>query len=285
MTAEVTSEQQQLHDFLKNPSVEQALERYSKAYDHDPIEVVIPDKLWVIQGRFHMMIMGSLSKAGFTYVTRTMVIAKDGDQIVLINPFHLSEDGYKQIEALGSVKCLLRTSPNHGGDAPAVVKRFPQAEYWIVDGITLPDGWTTLGVTTKTMSPANLPIEGAELLLVPGLFYTEGVLILPYGEGVLVTVDILQNHNKGACATKHNSYLMGVFMKAGGFQGKGRAGPAMVKSYSQFGKDPMDFLPAFFRILLEKRWSIFISGHGPALVDNAKESVRATLTEQFKVDI
>eukprot|EP00965_Chrysotila_dentata_P126295 4174186-Pleurochrysis_carterae.AAC.3 len=77
MTAEVTSEQQQLHDFLKNPSVEQALERYSKAYDHDPIEVVIPDKLWVIQGRFHMMIMGSLSKAGFTYVTRTMVIAKD----------------------------------------------------------------------------------------------------------------------------------------------------------------------------------------------------------------
>uniref|UniRef100_A0A7S3LLM5 Metallo-beta-lactamase domain-containing protein n=1 Tax=Aplanochytrium stocchinoi TaxID=215587 RepID=A0A7S3LLM5_9STRA len=245
-------------------------------YYHSDIETILPGKVYYVSGRWHIKIFAPLYHLGLTYIQRGMTILRaENGELSLVNSIKLGEDGLKSLDKLGKVKNIVRIGSNHGGDDFFYSKRYPDADYWALKGMVVPEDFEK---QINYMTESKLPFEGAKLLLLPETPFPEGILIVPWGPGVAVTCDAIQCNHMFA---PHTSLLMSLFMKLGGFVGDGIFGPGMLDfAYKCWGKDPQKILPPFLKKFLEEPWDILCPGHSFAF-QNAKEAVHKTLTNQF----
>ena len=87
----------------------------SPIYPHDPIEEIQPDVF---------MVRGSIKLNPVIRITRNMAIIRHNDELTLVDPIRLSSDEEKHLEALGTVKQILRLGPMHSVDDAYYMNRY-----------------------------------------------------------------------------------------------------------------------------------------------------------------
>lgn len=227
---------------------------FPAALPHGPITTVV-DGVYLVRGTFQM---GPGMRIG-----RTMTIVALSDGLAILNAVRLDASGERELERLGTVKHLVKLSDSHGVDEPYYVDRY-EPEVW-----TLPDAKAGRVTATQALGPA-VPIPGARLLRYPGTRgWHESALLLPHGEGTLVSCDALQNHADFDGA----NFVGRIMTPLLGFKG----GVIVPPMWRKAQKVPPEGVRAAMAEVSACTFQNLITGHGPAVVGGAGELVRAAI--------
>lgn len=228
---------------------------FAPATAHGPIEAVFPN--------VHM-VTGTVRMGFAMVVTRNMTIVRQGAELTVLNAVRLSPEGEAALDALGTVKHVLRLGNFHGMDDPYYVHRYG-AKLWS------PPGMKPGAVApTDELKPGSCPIEGATVFLFEKGRVPEAALVLPQDGGVLIPCDAYQNWTTFAGC----SWLIRITAPMMGF-GPTHIGGPWTKG---MGLD----VRADFTRLLELPFHHLIPAHGTVLRDTAKEGLRVAIEARFK---
>jgi hypothetical protein len=232
----------------------------SPVYEHDAIEEVQTDVF---------MVRGCIKMNALMTITRNMAIVRHAGELTLVDPIRLSASEEKRLEALGTVKRILRLGPMHGVDDPYYVDRYA-AELWAPGSSEAhPEPKPTL-----TFDPTTaLPFPDAELFCFEGLKQPEAALLLRRGPGLLITCDAIQNYGD----YRHNNLFARLLMPFIGFPKTTIVGPIWVKMMTPEGGS----LESEFRRLLELEFDQLLSAHGSLLETGAHEACERAVDKMF----
>ena len=232
----------------------------SPVYEHDPIEEIQTDVF---------MVRGCIKMNPLMTITRNMAIVRHAGELTLVDPIRLSASEEKRLEALGTVKRILRLGPMHGVDDPYYVDRYA-AELWAPgpsEAHPEPNPTLTFDATTA------LPFPDAELFCFEGLKQPEAALLLRRGPGLLITCDAIQNYGD----YRHNNLFARLLMPFIGFPKTTIVGPIWVKMMTPEGGN----LESEFRQLLELEFDQLLSAHGSLLETGAHEACERAVDKMF----
>ena len=233
------------------------------AQNQDPIEQ-IGDDLFVVHGSVMMLPM--------VRITRNMTVVRHAGELTLINAVRLHDDALKTLEALGTVKRVLRLGPLHGLDDAFYIDQY-QAELWgFKDGTTYP----TANITHELTAHTELPFPNAELHCFGHLKETEGVILLKQAPGILLTCDAIQSYSTPP-HMPHTAWLTQKLMPLIGFPNKTIIGPMWVKRMVL----DLEATKAEFRTILTLDFDQLLSGHGTFVAKNAKEELQQAYKNIF----
>jgi len=236
------------------------LSRYPLALPHDPIREIAPD-LFFAPGAFDV--------APLMRVSRNMVVVRNGDELTLVNPIRLSPQGESDLEALGTVRHVVRLGYFHGADDAYTVARFG-AEFWCQARSThhqqpAPDHELREGEAT--------PLPNAEVVEFRESKRPECVMLLKRDPGVLLTCDALQYYG----TLERHSIIAKLAMPLMGFRRRLMIGPLWLKYMTKAGGS---MRPDFER-LAELEFDALIAAHGIPLMSGAKDATRAAIQDAF----
>ena len=194
--------------------------------------------------------------------SRNMTVLRDGQDLTLINTLRLDDAGLASLEALGSVKHIVKLGSFHGRDDAFYVRRYGP-EVWAPAGMPHERGVKT---TRELRHGEPGPVTGSSTFVFNTPNALEAVLRLDREGGVLVTCDSIQNMQE---ADEYFDELTAERMAAMGFLAKANLGPGWLTqgkpSASDF--DALDSLS--FRHIL--------SAHGKPLLDDAKPALKTSV--------
>ena len=229
-------------------------------YDHDPIEEIQPDVF---------MVRGSIKMNALTTITRNMGIVRHDGELTLVDPIRVTAAEEKRLDALGTVKRILRLGPLHGVDDPYYMERYG-AQLWAPGPSEAhPEPKPTLTFDSST----ELPFPEAELFRFRGLKQPEAALLLSRGKGLLITCDAIQNYGD----YRHNNLPARLLMPLIGFPKTTIVGPIWVKMMTPEGGN----LESEFRRLLELEFDQLLSAHGSLLETGAHEACERAVDKMF----
>jgi hypothetical protein len=232
----------------------------SPVYDHDPIEEIQADVF---------MVRGCIKMNALMTITRNMAIIRHADELTLVDPIRLSAAEEKRLDALGTVKRILRLGPMHGVDDPYYAERYG-AQLWAPG----PSGAHPEPKPTLTFDPTTaLPFPDAELFCFEGLKQPEAALLLRRGAGLLITCDAIQNYGD----YRYNNLPARLLMPFIGFPKTTIVGPIWVKMMTPEGGS----LESEFRRLLELEFDQLLSAHGSLLETGAHEACERAVDKMF----
>ena len=229
-------------------------------YEHDPIEEIQPDVF---------MVRGSIKMNALMTITRNMAIVRHAGELTLIDPIRLCSDAERRLDALGTVKRILRLGPMHGVDDPYYIERYG-AELWAPGpSESYPEPKPDVEFDAST----PLPFPDAELFCFAGLKQNEAALLLRRGPGLLITCDAIQNYGD----YRHNNLPARLLMPLIGFPKTTVVGPMWVKLMTPKGAS----LESEFRRLLELDFDQLLSAHGSVLATGAHEACERAVDKMF----
>ena len=153
--------------------------KYAPAYKHGKISELFENVYWV---------HGSVKMAPAMYMNRNMVIIREKDNLFLINPIRLNEEGENHLKKLGKVKAIIRLGDFHGLDDQYYVDTFG-CEFWCQSGqktYTYPKPSNTI---TADIKP---PFDDADFFIFSKALCPEAALYLK-DKQLLITTDSVQN--------------------------------------------------------------------------------------------
>lgn len=198
--------------------------------------------------------------------SRTMLVVREGDELVLVNTVRLDEAGLAALDALGRVRDVVRLGAFHGRDDAFYRARYG-ARLWAVPGSAHADG---LAADRELVDGGELPLVGARALVFRSSRHPEAALLLERAGGVLVTCDAVQNWTG---IDPYFSPETGAQFEAGGL-----LRPANVPSTWTHACAPA---AADFARLLTLPFRHLVTGHGPPLVDAAHAAVTDGVRRAF----
>lgn len=237
-------------------------ESYSPAWPHGELRPFL-DGLWYVMGT------NFVHHAGADLQTsRTMLVVRDGDDLTLVNTVRLDEAGLRALDALGTVRDVVRLGAFHGRDDPFYRRRYG-ARLWAVPGSVHADGRAEdRGIAER----GELPIVGASAHVFGTARHPEAALVLERSGGVLVACDAVQSW----------SYVDGFFSAETGaaFEAAGLVRAANVPStwLGACAPDPSDFAR-----LLALPFRHLVSAHGEPLLEDARERLAENVRRTFAV--
>lgn len=224
---------------------------------HGPIEQVLPN-VYYVQGTYHMGLL--------TDIARSMTVVAEGKDLTVINSIRLTAEGERELDALGTVKHVVKLSDFHGIDDPYYVDRY-KATLWALPGMTHAGGLTT---GREVSEGGELPFSGARLFSFKNGRKPEGVIVKEGGGGVLICCDCLQNWGDFG----RSSFIGRTSMKLLGFKGTPNIG-VMWRKVVEDKNGPS--LASDFERIFEQPFSHMLSGHGYPLKDTAKADLAKAL--------
>ena len=234
--------------------------RHAPVYPHDPV-VPIADDVYMVRGAIKMNPLVRIS--------RNMAIVRDGRELTVINPLRLDHDGERQLEALGTVRRVLRLGPFHGIDDPYYVDRF-NAEFWCQrGGTTYPEPAIDVEITPGS----ELPFANGKLFCFANTQQPECIVLLERGTSLLLTCDAIQHYGDYS----HNNLAARLIMPFIGFPKTTLIGPLWLQAMTIEG----DSLKNEFDRLLEWQFDALLSAHGTLLEHGAHAAVRAACKRAF----
>jgi hypothetical protein len=203
------------------------------------------------------------------YVSRNMVIIREGDRLVLINSCRLDAAGLAALDALGRVTDVIRLAGNHGMDDPFYKDRYG-AKVWAVRGQRYKAGFgsgeqTYFEPDLEMDATTELPLAGAKLYVIDSK-PPEGILIVERHDGVAVTGDCLQHWH---AVDPYCNWLGKQALRMMGFVKPHAVGPAWLKH----SNPPRDQL----RGILSLRFANLLPSHGAAVIGEALSHYRPAI--------
>jgi len=240
-----------------SPLPEMPMSEFPPAMLHDPFTEVFDD-VWNIRGTLRMYPLMT--------ITRCMTVVREGDALTLINAVRLDEDGLAALEALGTVKNVVKIG-SHGMGDPFYVDRYG-ATWWALPDATPPDGLTV----DRTLTEDDLPLSDASLFVFEAA-PRESALILARHGGILVACDSVQNLTD----LTHCSFLGRVALRLGGFVRQAQIGTIWRMRVDK----PRGRLKPDFERLLQHDFRHLCTGHGLPLLDVAKDRLSEVVHERY----
>jgi len=232
---------------------------HSPAWPHGPITQLFDDSFFVMgTNRVH--------HAGIDLQTsRTMLVVRDAGELTLINSVRLDDVGLTALEALGTVRRVIRLGAFHGRDDPFYRDRY-QAALWALPGSDHADARDA----DRFLSEADEPLKGARVFVFRSAKHREAALLLPVEGGTLVTCDAIQNW-----ATSDRFFSPET---AAMFAAQGLIRPANIPSTWLHACEPSR---DDFDRLLGLDFRHLVSAHGEPLRDTAHAAIEATVHRVF----
>ncbi len=228
---------------------------YPAAAPHGSFEEVFPN-VFVVEGVFAM--------SKLVRIQRNMTVIRDGDELTLVNGIRLTPEGEKKLEALGTVKHMVRIGAFHGVDEPYLKERYA------------PTFWAQEGQRGKlkadeVLAEGRTPIE-ASFFEFEKARHKEGALILPQDDGILLTCDSVQNIQ----STRGCSFAAKMFVHVAGMLRPANIGGPWRKEMTPKGNS----LQPDFERLLGLPFRHLISGHGD-VNHTVKEDLQKTIQHVY----
>ena len=234
---------------------------YPVATPHDPIEEIFPD-VFLVRGSYRMN--------GFMSFNRNMVILRHQNDLTVLNSVRLSTKGETELDALGTVRHVVRLGYFHGQDDAYFVDRYA-ADFWAPLASRAKPG----PAVTQILSEADgLPVPDTQVLLFRHSKHPEAVVLLQRHGGLLLTCDALQNYaDRRFC-----SPVAKLAMPLMGFPLRLIIGPVWLKAMTPDTPSNSSLRPDFERIQALE-FQHFVAGHGSLLRDTAKPAVAAAIRD------
>jgi len=232
---------------------------YPPAYPHNEIEKLYPDVYFL---------HGSIKMGPGMRMNRNMVILKNEDELTLINPVRMNDDGLSKLDNLGDVKHIIRLGDFHGLDDKFYLDRY-KCNFWAQDG----QATYSTPVPTKIISSSTAsPFPNSEFFIFETAKYPEAALLLK-SHKLLITTDSVQYHSDWSyfsCFTKLVFRLLG-------FKVGMNIGPPWLKRVTPQGTS----LKADFEKLLALEFDSIVAAHGLPIRSGAKNSLRHEVGRVF----
>lgn len=229
-------------------------DKFAAVEPHNDIEEILTDVFRV---------SGSVVFAPLMRLTRNMIIVREGSALTLVNAVRLNPETEAKLEALGTVKNVVKIGV-HSMDDAYYIDRFGTTS-WALPGVEH-------GASPRRLTSEDLPFA-CRLFVFEHTVEPEGALLLERDGGLLITCDSVQNweHTEGCSAAAK------VATKLMGFMRPAQIGPPWRKRMTPKGGS---LKPDFDR-MVELPFSHLIGGHGEPLNDKANELLRATITHTW----
>lgn len=228
---------------------------FPPALAHGPVTPVV-DGVFLVRGAYRM--------GPGVVISRTMTIIKNPDGLVLLNAIRLSDAGQNELDRLGKTKHIVKLSDSHGIDEPFCVDRY-KPDVWAVPDAKLGGGLAA----TKVLGPAS-PIQAGIVLDFPGSAgWKERALWIPNAGGTLIACDVLQNHVDGEFTSAAGRIMCSML----GFKGGVIVAPMWRRMQKLKGARLTQALAGISRL----SFANLVTGHGPAVVGNAGQLVKAAI--------
>jgi len=230
------------------------------------------DGIWFIRGGIKMPMRMPMR------IGRSMTVVRGDEGLALFNSMRLSEEGLKELEALGDVKHVIRLAGFHGRDDGFYRDRYG-AKVYAVEGQSYtrgvdpkkaglepymePDEWLT--------EESTLPIADARLKVFTTSKPPEALCLVERHGGILIAGDSLQHTPK---PDEYTSFLAKLIMKRMGFMKPYNVGPGWL----QFAHPTV----ADVRSVLDLDFDHVLPTHGDAVIGGAKEKYRPAIEGELK---
>ena len=233
---------------------------YTPAMPHDPPVEVFPDVF---------MVRGSYRANRLMKFSRNMVLVRHEGELSLVNSVRLSTEGERQLDALGSVRHVIRLGYFHGCDDRYYVDRYG-AELWAPKGSRTEPGPRASRILE---AGGQLPFPSAQTFLFSLSRHPEAVILLERHGGLLLTCDCLQHY----ADRRFNSLFANIVMPLMGFPLRMLVGPLWLKAMTPEGKS----LKEDFARIGQLNFDHLIAGHGSICQGGAQEKARSAIVKAF----
>jgi hypothetical protein len=232
---------------------------FAEAYPHDDLLEIYPNVF---------LLHGSIRMGPGLRMNRNMMVLKEGNELTLINPVRMNEQGLASLDTLGAVKNIIRLGDFHGLDDPFYLQRY-QCDFWAQPGQgTYPQPEPTKLITAATQSQ----IPDAEFFIFSTATYPEACLLLKQHR-LLITTDSIQYYS----GWRYFSRITKLVFKLMGFkQGLNIGGPWVKRVTPNGGSLKPDFDE-----LMTKDFDALIAAHGGLLSSNAKSMIQQEMDKVF----
>ncbi len=232
---------------------------YPPAYPHDDIKPLY-------SGVY--LLRGSIKMGPGMRMNRNMVILKHDNELALINPVRMNDKALASLDALGSVKHILRLGDFHGLDDAFYLDRY-HCEFWAQPGQTT---YTTPHPSQLIASDTASPFPNSEFFVFESAQYPEAALLLR-DHKLLITTDSVQYH----ADWRYFSGFTKLAFKLLGFKIGINIGPPWLKRVTPTGGS----ISKDFDRLLSLDFNALIAAHGIQLPSDAKQALAADVSSVF----
>lgn len=147
---------------------------------HGGLEEVMPSVLFVV---------GTMRLFGVFRFSRNMVVLKDGDGLILVNPIRLSPATESELCEHGEIRHILKIGRFHSVDIPYYLDRFGPTLWMLRDDHSLPGI-----VPDRYLNDYDeLPFRDATVFVFDGLKEPECVIHIPDDGGAIIACDSVVN--------------------------------------------------------------------------------------------
>ena len=232
---------------------------YAPAFPQDELSILYPGVY---------LLHGSIKMGPGMRMNRNMIVLKNDDELILINPVRMTEDGLARLDELGNVKFIFRLGDFHGLDDQFYLDRY-KCELWAQDGqetykVPKPD---------KIISPATeSPFPGSLFFVFENAKYAEAALLLK-SHKLLITTDSVQYHADWSYFSRFTKFAFKLIEFKAGLN----IGPSWLKRVTPKGGT---LKPDFDRLLALDFDSI-VAAHGLHMKSGAKEALSAEVRRVF----
>ena len=231
---------------------------------HSDIQEIFEDVFWV---------QGSLIMAPGFQISRNMIIVREGDELTLISSVRLNEAGLKALEALGTVKNVIKLGAYHLGAHNGIDDGFYVNQYnaklWALPHMTHGPDLHSDHLLTEG---GELPFSAASLIQYETSSMPEAMILLERDAGILITADSLQNW---AQADEYFSEVAAEKMQSLGFIKPANVGPEWRRVCEPKASD--------FVKVLQLRFKHLMPSHGTPVINTAKQQYAATFKALFNI--
>lgn len=232
---------------------------YPPAYPHDPITPLF-DNVYLVHG--------SIKIGPAMRMNRNMVIVRSGDQLTLINPVRLNDDALSQLDALGTVRNVMRLGDFHGLDDRFYVDRY-QADFWCQPQSETYKAPVASHVISAQASP---PMPGAQFFVYEAAKFPEACLLLSDLK-LLITTDSIQYWPDW----RYTTFVTRCVLRMMGFKLTLLIGGPWLKRVTRQGAS----LAPDFERLLALDFNHVLGAHGQLLRDTAKPMLKEVVSQTF----
>lgn len=227
------------------------MSEFAAPLPHEAIDEIYPD-VFLVRGTYR-------SGPGLT-IGRNMVVLREGDALTVVNAVRLDAAGERALDALGTVRHLVRVGFYHRMDDPYYRSRYS------------PTCWEpkpTDGSVERLVDGGASPHGRAKVFSFEKASGGEAALLVAQPAGnLLVTCDSVQHWPD----TARCSFVGGLACRAMGFlRNRATIGPIWMKAMTD--QRPAALRPDFER-LLSHDFAHLVSAHGDVLRDTARADLR-----------